>query len=175
MSIKAIFDYAGMRFEDFLSLGWRGISPSGRLSRKTANAFYQAIQSGEPYEAVHRLRRVDGQYRWHHARGELLRDSEQRIVQWYGLSVGHRYECKRAEDALRESEASARDYAGTASDWFWEIGPDYRSTLLTETALASNAAQRMGTMCWDHALDAETEPEKWRLVWAALDARESPS
>jgi C4-dicarboxylate-specific signal transduction histidine kinase len=31
----------------------------------------------------------------------------------------------------------------------------------------------MGTMCWDHALDVETEPEKWRLVWAALDAHES--
>src|SRR5260370_1371688 len=31
----------------------------------------------------------------------------------------------------------------------------------------------MGTACWDHALDVETEPEKWRIVWATLDARES--
>src|SRR6202007_3135301 len=28
-----------------------------------------------------------------------------------------------------------------------------------------------GTTCWDHALDLETEPEKWRLVWATLDSR----
>src|SRR5258708_17859835 len=31
----------------------------------------------------------------------------------------------------------------------------------------------MGTACWDHAPDGETEPEKWRLVWATLDAHES--
>src|ERR1700693_618843 len=35
---------------------------------------------------------------------------------------------KRVEDALRESEAKFRDYAETASDWFWEIGPDYKFT-----------------------------------------------
>ena len=34
-------------------------------------------------------------------------------------------ERKRAEEGLRESEAKLRDYAETASDWFWEIGRDY--------------------------------------------------
>jgi PAS domain S-box-containing protein len=72
---------------------------------------------------------------------------------------------------LRASEGRFRDYAETASDWFWEIGPDYKFTLLTENAFGSHAADRIGTACWDHALDLETEPEKWRLVQAALDAR----
>jgi PAS domain S-box-containing protein len=80
---------------------------------------------------------------------------------------------KRAENALRESEAKLRDYAETASDWFWEIDMDYKFTLLTENAFGSRSADRIGTQCWDHALDLETEPEKWRLVWATLDARES--
>src|SRR5712675_38607 len=35
----------------------------------------------------------------------------------------------------------------------------------------SNSAGRIGATCWDHALDLETEPEKWRLVWATLDSR----
>src|SRR5882672_1843784 len=78
---------------------------------------------------------------------------------------------KRAEEALRESEAKFSDYAATASDWLWEIGPDYKFTLLTESAFRSNPADRIGTWCWDHALDLETEPEKWRLVWATLDSR----
>src|SRR5437763_5342353 len=30
-------------------------------------------------------------------------------------------EHKRAEEALRQSETKFRDYAETASDWFWEI------------------------------------------------------
>jgi PAS domain S-box-containing protein len=80
-------------------------------------------------------------------------------------------ERKRAEGALRESEAKFRDYAETASDWFWEIGPDYKFTLLTENAFGSDPAARIGTACWDHALDLETEPEKWRLIQATLDAR----
>ena len=80
-------------------------------------------------------------------------------------------ERKQAEEALRESEAKFRDYAETASDWFWEIGPDYKFTLLTENAFGSNPAQRIGTACWDHALDLETEPEKWRVVRETLDAR----
>jgi PAS domain S-box-containing protein len=80
-------------------------------------------------------------------------------------------EPKRAEGALRESEAKFRDYAATASDWLWEIGRDYKFTLLTENAFHSDPADRIGTLCWDHALDLETEPEKWRLVWATLDSR----
>src|SRR6201996_7831415 len=96
------------------------------------------------------------------ASGELLE------IVGTGVDVTER---KRAEQALRESEAKFRDYAETASDWFWEIGPDYKFTLLTENAFRSNSADRIGTLCWDHALDLETEPEKWRLVLATLDSR----
>ena len=78
---------------------------------------------------------------------------------------------KCAEEALQESERKFRDYAETASDWFWEIGPDYKFTLLTENAFGSDSADRIGTACWEHALDLETEPEKWRLVRATLDSR----
>jgi PAS domain S-box-containing protein len=78
---------------------------------------------------------------------------------------------KLTEKALRESEGRFRDYAETASDWLWEIGPDYNFTLLTENAFGSDPAHRIGTACWDHALDLETEPEKWRVVRETLDAR----
>ena len=78
---------------------------------------------------------------------------------------------KAVEDALRENEQRFRDYAETASDWFWEIGPDYKYTRLTENAFGSDPADRIGRTCWDYALDLETESEKWRLVWATLDSR----
>ena len=74
---------------------------------------------------------------------------------------------------LRASEGKFRDYAETASDWFWEIGPDYKFTLLTENAFGSHSADRIGTACWDHALDLETDPEKWRLIKATLGSREA--
>jgi PAS domain S-box-containing protein len=295
---QRVLDYSGMRFEDFFRIGWKEFVHPDDFS-ETANAFFHAIQTGESYQAVHRLRRADGEYRWHHARGEPLRDHDGRIIQWYGLSIDvdelkqtegrlrrsegylaqaqrlsqtgtlvldattwryvylseesyriwaldplqglpshetirerfhpgdrervwqevqealrqhkdytgefrillpdgtvkhlavtahHMYsangelaeviatsvdvtERKRAETALRESEAKFRDYAETASDWLWEIGPDYKFTLLTENAFGSDPAGRIGTVCWANALDLETEPEKWRQLWATLDAR----
>jgi len=50
------------------------------------------------------VRRVDGEYRWHHVRAEPLRDREGRIVEWYGLSVDID-EGKKIEERLRRSEA----------------------------------------------------------------------
>ena len=292
MSVSAFLDYSGMRFEDFKQVGWKAFVHPDDFPQ-TAKAYYQAIQSGNSYRGVFRLRRADGEFRWHHARCEPLRDRQGRIIQWYGLSVDideaqlqailnvlpaytwyaaprgaltfvntqtaeylgipndhplrfgidvgaewdhsfallhpddredaqkywssrlrtgeggeHSYrvrsaqgdyrwfltrmeplrasdgtlllwigatldieQLKCAEQALRESEGKFRDYAESASDWFWEIGPDYKFTLLTENAFGSNAADQIGTACWDRALDLETEPEKWRLLRATLESR----
>src|SRR3984957_15992150 len=41
-------------------------------------------------------------------------------------------ERKHAEEALRGSEAKFRDYAESASDWYWETDPDHKFTRLTE-------------------------------------------
>jgi len=116
--------------------------------------------------------KVRAEQRDHMRTCETLRDANQ------GLEVTNKalrienVERKRAEEGLRESQAKFRDYAETASDWFWEIGPDYKFSLLTENAFGSNSAARIGTACWDHALDLETEPEKWRFIRATLDSRE---
>jgi PAS domain S-box-containing protein len=300
---QGLLDYGGMRFEDFKHVGWKAFVHPDDFP-ETAKAYHHAIQSGTSYRGVLRLRRADGEFRWHHARCEPLRDRQGRIIQWYGLSVdidegkkaeewprfvaqlqailnvlpaytwyaapsggltfvnkrtadylgvpkdhplrfgidiGARWddwvpllhpddheesrkywlnclrtgeageqsyrvrsaqgdyrwfltrfeplragdgtlllwigatldieELKCAEQALRESEGKFRDYAETTSDWFWEIGPDYKFTLLTENAFGSDPAGRIGTACWDHALDLETEPEKWRVVRETLQSR----
>jgi PAS domain S-box-containing protein len=166
---QRMLDYSGMPFEEFKHLGWEAFVHPADFP-ETAEAFYHAIQTGTSYQGAMRLRRADGEFRWHHARCEPLCDREGRIVQWYGLSIDID-ERKRAEEALRESEAKFSDYAATASDWLWEIGPDYRFTLLTENAFRSDPAARIGTLCWDHVLDLETESERWRLLWATLDSR----
>jgi PAS domain S-box-containing protein len=100
---QRVLDYSGLRLENFLKLGWEAfIHPED--FPETARAFSYAIQTGESYETVHRLRRADGQYRWHHARGEPLRDSQQHIIQWYGLAVDIE-DAKTAENELRATQA----------------------------------------------------------------------
>jgi len=81
-----MLDYSGMRFEDFRHGGWEAFVHPDDFP-ETARALYHAIQTGTSYQAVNRLRRADGEFRWHHTRGEPLRDQQGRIIQWYGLSV----------------------------------------------------------------------------------------
>src|SRR3984957_20077549 len=116
--------------------------------------------------------RVRAEQRDHMRTCETLRDANQRLEITNKALRIEDVERWRAEEGLRESQEKFRDYAETASDWFWEISPDYEFTLLTEHALGSNSAARIGAACWDHALDLETEHEKWRLVRATLDSRE---
>jgi PAS domain S-box-containing protein len=100
---QRMLDYSGMRFEDFKHRGWEAFVHPADYP-ETAKAFYHAIQTGTSYEGVMRLRRADGEFRWHHARCEPLRDRQGRIIQWYGLSVDIE-ERQQAEDQLRRSEA----------------------------------------------------------------------
>jgi PAS domain S-box-containing protein len=127
-----------------------------REKRRFGNEFRIVLPDG----AIRRVEAIN--YPVFSASGKLLE------IVATGIDVTER---KRADDALPESEAKFRDYAETASDWFWEIGPDYKFTLLTENAFGSRSADRIGTTSWDHALDLETEPDKRRLVWATLDSR----
>ena len=76
---------------------------------------------------------------------------------------------KRAAAALRESEQRFRDYTETASDWFWESGPDHRFTVSSQDVAYSRA---LGATRWELAADLDEEPEKWRIHRATLDAHE---
>ncbi|HWO27192.1 MAG TPA: ATP-binding protein [Candidatus Acidoferrum sp.] len=128
------------------------------------------LRMGEAGEHSYRVRSAQGDYRWFLTRFEPLRASDGTLLLWIGATLDIE-ELKCAEQALRESEGKFRGYAETASDWFWEIGPDYKFTLLTGNAFGSDPTGRIGTACWDHALDLETEPEKWRVVRGTLESR----
>jgi PAS domain S-box-containing protein len=130
----------------------------------------EAQRQKKDFEVEFRILLRDGTVRYVEAIGHHVFSSRGALLEILGTHVDVT-ERKRAQAALRESEAKFRDYAESASDWFWEIGPDYKCTLLTQNAFGSNAADRIGTACWDRALDLETEPEKWRLLQATLESR----
>jgi PAS domain S-box-containing protein len=48
-------------------------------------AWQHAIETGQPYDLEHRIRRADGQYRWFQLRGLPLRDAGGHVIHWYVL------------------------------------------------------------------------------------------
>jgi PAS domain S-box-containing protein len=143
---------------------------------EVADRWRIAVETGIPYENIERVRSADGEYRWFLSRARPLRDELGNIVKWYGADTDVEDQ-KRAEDALRESEQRFRDYTESASDWYWETGPDHRfiAHLVSEQLLDKIGVlptSRIGMLRWDFARDLEDEPEKWRLHMATLDAHE---
>ena len=75
---------------------------------------------------------------------------------------------------LRASEQLLRDYAETASDWFWATGPAHEFTYLSEQvrAFGFHESELLGTRRVDAASDAAAEPQKWREHMATLERHE---
>jgi PAS domain S-box-containing protein len=164
-------DYTGLSLDE-AETGWpRAFHPD---DKKAMLVKWSAIrQSGAPGGLEARLRRFDGEYRWFLFEAVPLRDESGDIVKWYGASTDIE-DRKRVEAALRESEQRFRDYAETASDWFWEAGMDHRVTRISEHVgdIGFSPTGLAGRSRWDIATDIETEPEKWKMHRAMIDARQ---
>ncbi len=164
-------DYTGLSLHQ-AETGWpRAFHPD---DKKSMLQKWSAIrESGMRGALEARLRRFDGKYRWFLFQAEPLRDEAGNIVKWYGSSTDIE-DRKRTEEALRESEQRFRDYAETASDWFWEHGPDHRVSRITEhvSDIGFRPSGLAGLSRWDIATDIQSEPEKWRKHRAAIDARQ---
>jgi PAS domain S-box-containing protein len=162
-------DYTGLSLDQAAS-GWPRAFHSDDMASMLEK--WRAIRnSGRRGELEARLRRFDGEYRWFLLRAEPLRDEAGNITKWYGSATDIEDQ-KLVEVALRESEQRFRDYAETASDWLWETGRDHRLTRISENLNAGNIppAPLTGVARWEIATDVESEPEKWRLHRAMLDA-----
>jgi PAS domain S-box-containing protein len=135
------------------------------LVQRTAG---RASRDGKDFDLEHRLLMPDGSVRYVHVVGHAIGDAVDQ-PEFVGAVVDVTA-AKRAEQALRDSEQRFRDYAETASDWFWETGPDHRfSRVEPRTAIGVYPANRIGVARWDVAADLEEEPAKWRLHIATLD------
>jgi len=81
---------------------------------------------------------------------------------------------QRAYQDLKRSEQRFRDYAETASDWYWETGPDHRFTYVSDPFRAAFGEQSsiIGKLRRDLVPPGELGQERWREHIAALDRHE---
>jgi diguanylate cyclase (GGDEF)-like protein/PAS domain S-box-containing protein len=76
-------DYTGLSLEQSQGIGWTAVVHPDDLDGCLAK-WQNALVVGEPYEVEYRLRGKDGSYRWFLGRANPIRNSEGKIVKWFG-------------------------------------------------------------------------------------------
>ena len=71
-------------------------------------AWRNASRMGTPFTAEYRLRRTDGEYRWHLSRGLPVRDAGGEIVKWLG-TVTDNHDHKTHEAQVREAHRTTEE------------------------------------------------------------------
>ncbi len=118
-------EYTGLDVPGSIGLGWLDrVHPDDRDA--TMAAWRSAEEAGE-LRVEHRLRAADGSYRWFATRALPARKDSghedappSEEAAWHGTSTDVE-DARRAEAALRESEARFRGFAETSPDVLWII------------------------------------------------------
>ncbi len=119
---RRCLDYCGVPPGVMYGWDWRQVVHPDDLPA-TLEAASRKNRTGEPMLIEYRLRRQDGQYRWHVGRSLPLRDGEGRVVKWVGTATDVDDQ-KRAEEALRRREGEYRLLVDAIPAIIWVAGPD---------------------------------------------------
>src|SRR5262247_3434124 len=124
-------DYTGMTIEEVRHKGWMtALHPDDH--ERVSNAIREASSRKGIYEVELRLKGVDGQYRWFLSRAIPQLDQEGNIIKWYGTNTDIE-DRKRAEEALRESEARFRNMADNAPVMVWVSEADGACSFVSQS------------------------------------------
>jgi len=86
-------------------------------------------------------------------------------------------ELTESQEDLRQSESRLRDFADSAADWFWEMGPDLRFTYLTgevENICGLKPEELIGKSRDEvHSMGGNIDTSEWKRHRSILGARKA--
>jgi PAS domain S-box-containing protein len=144
------FEYTGRVYDETRGWGWQQIIHPLDVERHV-RAWATSVETGRDLNVQTRLRRHDGQYRWHLMRAEPMRDEQDRVTRWFGTSTDI-HDQKQAEERL----TFLVDSGGVLSSSL-----DYETTL---ERLAQLAVRTLGDYC---LIDVISADGTYRRVGAA--------
>ena len=136
-----VYLYSGAAFGELDGTAWSSLVHPDDLEPATAR-WAAALRSGKPYEVEFRLRRADGEFRWHVVRAVPIRDASQTITRWIGTNTDIH------ERKLAETE-SARD-----RDRIWSLSPVLMLVTSTSGVIANVNPAWVDILGWPLAASA---------------------
>ena len=118
------YDYTGTTPEQMEGWGWQSVHDPDVLPT-VLSRWRDAIALAQPFEMEFPLRGVDGTFRNFLTRVLPIKDSEGRLVRWFGTNTDVD-ELKRIEQSLRVTQARLESTleAGSIGTWTWDIASD---------------------------------------------------
>jgi PAS domain S-box-containing protein len=111
------YDYTGTTLEEMQGWGWQNVHHPDEVGR-VVERIKVAFNTGEPWEDTFPLRSKSGEYRWFLSRALPIKDTEGRVVRWFGTNTDIT-EQRELEQALRESERQFRTLANSIPQLAW--------------------------------------------------------
>ena len=131
-------EFTGLSFEEMTDSGWTRLVHPDDLNEKVQH-WQHAFETGQPFQSEHRLRRADGEYRWHFSRATPMRDEAGHITMWVGSNTDV-HDIKQVEAALKERATELSDLHHRKDEFLAMLSHELRSPL----APISNAVQLLG-------------------------------
>jgi PAS domain S-box-containing protein len=113
--------FTGLTLDGASGWKWEAVLHPDDRTRVVAD-WHTAVKNGQATESEARVRRADGEYCWWFIRNVPLRDETGKLVRWYGTAIDIE-DRKRAEQALRRSEAYLAEAHRLAKTGSWAYSP----------------------------------------------------
>ena len=167
---RNVLEFTGLSTEDLSGDGW--LKAVHEDDRESCIAGYTpAYEKREPFVIEYRLRAANGEYRWVYDTGTPQFSSGGEFLGYIGSAIDIT-DLRKADEAIRESEARFRNMADTAPVALWIADSEMRMTFFNEYFL-KYSGETMHNILGDGWLKLLHEDDREHYLMSVTTAKES--